>query len=1126
MRVLLALLPMLVTATAGDRWGHLPAGQSLAASEFDGEFAPTMPAFSEFESGFRREISLNGRWNFQPMDVPGGFKEGTGNPPALPDPSPSAWELVPIKIPSPWNVNAWGGGRNVGKDSPHPYWPDSVYFPSYPPTWEEARMGWLRRHFPKPRDLYQKRAILRFEAVAGDCEVCLNGKTVARHFDSWLPFEVDVTDALRDENELLVGVRSHEFFRKQSAVYPKMNSPFPTGSETSRLLGIWQDVSLRIVPEVRISDVFVKTLCGADRLEIDVTISNQSGNQVFASITGEVAPWINRADERRPGVPAGACGEPLLRIPNQIASIPAGGSVTTSIIATTHGALKEWSPGSPVLHGVNLSVLRNQKPIDQSTTRFGWREFRIQGKDLLLNGKKIQLTGDLLHPFGPFVLSRSYVWAWYRMIKDFGGNAARPHAQIHPKHYLDLADEMGIVVLDETSIFGSSVALNFEEDSAWKRFEDHVDGWVLRDRNHPSVLGWSFGNELFAIFQLNNVPVEQSAAWYRKLGELGNRTRQLDPTRAWISCDGDEDLRGALPVWSAHFGHGTPLERLPDLNKPLMVGESGGSYYARPSQLAEFNGDRAYQNYVGRNEALAIDLYDNIVRMARPKLAYFSASETAWFGLEHLNFGYNDFTRLPTLDDGVFLTKPYQEGKPGIQPERIPPHVATLNPGWDRALPLYKPLAMFHAMKAALAEPNPAECEWDHRRIPEKQSPNSQTQPTIHEVAFIGDSNSPLATRLKDLGVPIGPSDAEFRFADGGKCKLDELKSLGGTTFLFPGENGEGLPAGISSTPRNATMLVKDTAHPWTAGFTQKDLYFAEDGADRNILSRGIGGSFPDGSKVLLKAGEADWSLFNETPEFAKCAAVVLYERLQKPGGAALIEMPWGKGRLVICGIDWKVASASTDAMWRGLLENMGIRLAAPADRGVPAFDRDGVLVNALIAAPFHAGDLNVAMARDFVDEARIRPEQGTKSHDIEWKAVASPSRDRFQFPDIARTNAAGGATVAYFSFWIESPRALDDLLLAGPDAPKFRLGCYVSDACRLFINGTALTETRSENADYRKLVTFDGIPLKKGWNHILIKVATDSPDGAEPGTLAVRMGSSQADFLGRLRTAVEWKNR
>ena len=83
-------------------------------------------------------------------------------------------------------------------------------------------------------------------------------------------------------------------------------------------------------------------------------------------------------------------------------------------------------------------------------------------------------------------------------------------------------------------------------------------------------------------------------------------------------------------------------------------------------------------------------------------LSYYSPSEVCWFGLEHMNLGYHHFERLPSLTDGIFAGKPYEEGKPGYQYERIPPYVTTFNPGLDPELPLYKPLPMFNALKAAL----------------------------------------------------------------------------------------------------------------------------------------------------------------------------------------------------------------------------------------------------------------------------------------------------------------------------------------------------------------------------------------------------------------------------------------
>ena len=147
-----------------------------------------------------------------------------------------------------------------------------------------------------------------------------------------------------------------------------------------------------------------------------------------------------------------------------------------------------------------VKTSRGATVLDRKYTRFGWRQWSINGRELRLNGAKIQLNGDLLHPFGPFIGSRRYAWSWFKMIKDVGGNAARPHAQPRPRFYLDLADEMGIAILDEAAVFGSSISLNFKADVTWRRLENHVDELVRRDRNHASVFGWSPANEMFAQF--------------------------------------------------------------------------------------------------------------------------------------------------------------------------------------------------------------------------------------------------------------------------------------------------------------------------------------------------------------------------------------------------------------------------------------------------------------------------------------------------------------------------------------------------------------------------------------------------------------------------------------------------
>ncbi len=180
---------------------------------------------------------------------------------------------------------------------------------------------------------------------------------------------------------------------------------------------------------------------------------------------------------------------PVMALPAQRIALPPGETKTITLNEKVGGVFGFGRRKHPICTGLVMAVQAGDRTLDCRYTRFGWRQGKIVGTDFLLNGKKVTMFGDLLHPFGPFINSRRYIWAWYRMIKDMHGNAVRPHAQPHPRHYLDLADEMGLLVLDETALFGSSLQLNFEAPVAWDRFAEHYDHLILRDRNHPSVFG-------------------------------------------------------------------------------------------------------------------------------------------------------------------------------------------------------------------------------------------------------------------------------------------------------------------------------------------------------------------------------------------------------------------------------------------------------------------------------------------------------------------------------------------------------------------------------------------------------------------------------------------------------------
>jgi beta-galactosidase len=304
----------------------------------------------------------------------------------------------------------------------------------------------------------------------------------------------------------------------------------------------------------------------------------------------------------------------------------------------------------------------------------------------------------------------------------------------------------------------------------------------------------------------------------------------------------------------------------------MVVGENGGTYYAKPGQMAEFNGDRAYTDYAGRNNALGIDLYANIRHFGN-KLAYFSPSELMWFGLEHLPYGFDDFDRLPDLSDGIFFPD-FEEGRPGIYFERLPPYTGTLNPGWDPALPEYKPLDMYNAMRDALTFDPAHDGRW-----------RKTTEGTPYTVS--------------------APNPGIILHTISGEEDLARVNAL--------------LPFPVALTARPATMLKRVASHSLVDSLTMNELYSAER-EDKYIILHGMEGEFIERAEVLLEAGDTDWSLFNNQPENVKCGALAMYEQHNKPGGAALAVLRHGNETIAVTTM--RNLSARAEAKTHNLLLN------------------------------------------------------------------------------------------------------------------------------------------------------------------------------------------------------------
>lgn len=498
-------------------------------------FAPSEGLVNRTEKEYRKEVCLNGYWDFQPVALPGSYVQGKGIAPELPLPKEGAWSKTRIKIPSPWNINSFANRDVEG--------PDHRNYPSYPKEWEQVKMAWMKKMITIPADWDGQQIKLYFEAISGYTEIYINKEKVGENFDIFLPFSVDITDKVNagETAEVWVGVRSQSLFENNSTIGRRI---VPAGSMWGyHIAGIWQDVYLLALPKVHVEDVYVKPLVSKNMLELEVTVQNNTEKKVDLQIQGKINEWVNLAgtDINSAPVPAWELGQEALKVAPVKVAIPANASSKVVLQVPVSGELNYWTPEQPNLYAVLLSLQAKKETLDMKYERFGWREWTLQGTTQYLNGKPYQLRGDSWHFMGIPQMTRRYAWAWFTAIKGMNANAVRPHAQIYPRFYMDVADEMGICVLNETANWASDGGPKLDSELFWEASKEHLKRFVLRDRNHASVFGWSISNEnkpvILHVYNRPELMPQQKKAWE----DWRDIVRANDPTRPWISADGEDD---------------------------------------------------------------------------------------------------------------------------------------------------------------------------------------------------------------------------------------------------------------------------------------------------------------------------------------------------------------------------------------------------------------------------------------------------------------------------------------------------------------------------------------------------------------------------------------------------------
>jgi len=436
-------------------------------------------------NGDRRESSnyktLNGQWNFHysksPFERPVDFyKTGFDD---------SQWEN--IRVPGHWELQGYGIPiyiNNLNSSILHDYdWP----FPVNPPYVDHDNnpVGSYRRSFQIPDAWDGKEVFLHFGGVNSAFYLWVNGKKVGFSQGSMTPAEFNVTDYLeKGENQVAL-----EIYRWSDATYIE-------DQDMWRLSGIFRDVFLFATPQLHIRDFFAKSGLDGDykdaylNLRLDVSNYGKATTDSY-SVVAELYDMNGKFVE--------VDGQMSVEIP----STESRGQSFAEIEARVPDPLK-WTAETPNLYTLLITLNDAEgKSIEMLSHRIGFREVEIQGRQLLINGKPVYLKGVNRHEhdpvFGKHVPLEKAIRE-VKLMKQNNINAVRTSHYPHAPLFYELADQYGLYVVDEANIESHGVGYDSDETLAdkpeWKAAHvDRVKSMMHRDRNHPSVIIWSLGNE-------------------------------------------------------------------------------------------------------------------------------------------------------------------------------------------------------------------------------------------------------------------------------------------------------------------------------------------------------------------------------------------------------------------------------------------------------------------------------------------------------------------------------------------------------------------------------------------------------------------------------------------------------